>query len=178
MARHAKTNAARKPLEITASKLDIGSGGNRRDVDYTTVDLFHPEADLKCPMWEIPVPDNSIEAIWSEHSLEHVAVGEVHKTLKEWLRVLKPGATAIISVPNFDYVARYWLTGADRPWAEAMVFGNQAHAGEFHKCAFTAAGIKADCEAAGFEVVRVEIRWSHSQETLQCVAMKPKGNGN
>jgi hypothetical protein len=87
---------------------------------------------------------------------------------------------AIIRVPNFDYVAKYWLTGPDRGWAEAMVFGLQRNQltgepdeGEFHRSAFTTAILKADLEAAGFEVLRVEMRWTHNQETLQAVARKP-----
>lgn len=157
-------------------KLDIGSGDGRRDADYATVDLFCEKADIRASMWKLPIKDNSVEAIWAEHCLEHVPVTKVAPTLREWFRVLKPGgAKAIISVPNFDYVARYWLTGADRVWAEAMVFGNQAHDGEFHKCAFTAELLKGDCEAAGFNVTRIEIRWTHSQETLQAVCEKPRG---
>ena len=155
----------RKPI-----KLDIGSGANRRDHDYTTVDLFHENGDIKAPMWDIPLPDNSVEAIWSEHALEHVAMAKVPETLKEWHRLLKPGGRAIIQVPNFDYVAKYWLTGPDRGWAEQMVFGQQWNEGEFHKSAFTAAILRADLEAAGFEVLRVEMRWTHNQETLQAVA--------
>jgi len=154
------------------TKLDIGCGANRRDEDYTTVDLHHESADIKAPMWDLPIDDSSIEIIWTEHALEHVPMVKVPPTLKEWFRVLRPGGLAYISVPNFDYVARYWLTGADRNWAEAMVFGNQAHEGEFHKCAFTASLLKSDCEAAGFHVKHVNIRWTHSQETLQAVCTK------
>jgi predicted SAM-dependent methyltransferase len=153
-------------------KLDIGGGRNKRDEDYLAVDLYG-DTDVKAAMWALPFRDSSIDSIWSSHSLEHVPMVKVPETLKEWHRVLKPGARAIVSVPNFDYVAKYWLTGPDRPWAEAMVFGTQATEGEFHKAAFTAAILKGDLEAAGFEVKRVEMRWSYNQETLQAVAVKP-----
>lgn len=155
-------------------KLDIGAGANRRDTDYKTVDLYFEGADYKAPMWEIPLPDASVEAIWAEHCLEHIPMAKVPPTLKEWHRLLRPDCRAIVSVPNLDYVAKYWLTGGDRAWAEMMMFGNQMHEGEFHKCGFTAALLRADLEAAGFKVLRVEIRWTHSQETLQAVAVKPR----
>lgn len=155
-------------------KLDIGAGPFKRDEDYTSVDANHPDADIKAPMWAIPLPDDSVQAIWSSHALEHVQMTKVPETLKEWYRLLKPGGLAIIQVPNFDYVARYWLTGPDRGWAEAMVFGMQRDEGDFHRCAFTSAGLKADCEAAGFTVKRVEMRWNHNQETLQAVCVKPR----
>jgi len=153
-------------------KLDIGCGAQKRDEDYTGVDNT-ATADVKAEMWALPFDDSTVDAIWSSHSLEHVGVYKVAQTLREWLRVLKPGRRAIVQVPNFDYVAKYWLTGADRAWAEAMVFGTQSDEGQYHKCAFTAASLRADLEAAGFEVERVEMRWSHTQETLQAVATKP-----
>ena len=155
-------------------KLDIGCGAQKRDEDYTGVDAHVDGADVKAEMWALPFGDATVDSIWSSHALEHVPMTQVPVTLKEWWRVMKPGRRVIVQVPNFDYVAKYWLTGPDRAWAEAMVFGHQAHAGEFHKCAFTSATLRADLEAAGFKVQRVELRWSHGQETLQAVAEKPK----
>jgi len=152
-------------------KLDIGGGTNKRGEEYTSVDLQN--ADVIATMWALPFKDNSIHEIWTSHTLEHAPMAKVPVALKEWFRVLRLGGRCIVQVPNFDYVAKYWLTGGDRIWAEAMVFGNQAHEGEFHKCAFTASVLKADLEAAGFEVKRIELRWIHSQETLQAVCIKP-----
>ena len=154
-------------------KLDIGGGVYKRDSDFIAVDILG-KTDVKAAMWALPFRDSTVDTIWSSHSLEHVSIYKVNQSLKEWHRVLKPGRRVIVQVPNFDYVAKYWLTGPDRAWAEAMVFGTQSDDGQYHKCAFTAASIRADLEAAGFEVKRVEMRWSHSQETLQAVAVKPK----
>jgi predicted SAM-dependent methyltransferase len=154
-------------------KLDIGSDKHtKRGDDYTSVAIAGP-AEVRASMWALPFKDNSIDSIWSSHALEHVGVYQVAPTLKEWHRVLKPKQKVIVSVPNFDYVAKYWLTGADRAWAEAMVFGTQSDEGQFHKCAFTAASLRSDLEAAGFKVKQIEMRWTHSQETLQAVAIKP-----
>lgn len=156
-------------------KLDIGAGAHPRDESYTTVDLHAEPAHIKAPMWDIPLPDGCVAAIWSSHALEHVAFAEVPKTLAEWFRLLRPGCRAIVQVPSFDYIARYWLLGPERSWAEQMIFGNQQHAGEFHKSCWNHAVLKADLEKAGFVDVRVEMRWSHNQETLQAVARKPLG---
>lgn len=154
-------------------KLDIGSGASRRDIDYTTIDLYAPEADIKASMFDMHmIASDSIEAIWCSHALEHLAFSEVPRALAEFARVLRPGARAMIQVPNFDYVAKYWFIGPDRPWAEKMVFGQQLHEGEFHKSAFTHGTLRADLEGAGFVDVRIEMRWTHSQETLQAVARK------
>jgi predicted SAM-dependent methyltransferase len=156
-------------------KLDIGAGNTRRDNDFKTVD-FYTEADIKAQMWEIPVEDNSVDEIWSSHALEHVPIVKVHPTLLEWFRILKPGGRAEIQVPNFDYIAKYWLTGSDRAWAEMIVFGNQAHEGEYHKSAFTTAGLRADLEAAGFIIKRIEITIDYNQETIKAIVTKPDAN--
>jgi SAM-dependent methyltransferase len=155
-------------------KLDIGCGSveNHRGEDFTTVDLYVP-ADIKASADAIPLPDNSVDEIWCSHMLEHIAIAKVHGTLKEWLRLLKVGGRAIVQVPNFDYVAKFWFIGQDRAWAEAMIFGQQINEGEFHKSAWTSSVLQADLEQAGFKVERVEMRWSHNQETLQAVCIKP-----
>jgi predicted SAM-dependent methyltransferase len=154
-------------------KLDIGGAADPYAPDeYTTVDITEG-ADVLADARVLPFEDNTVDAIWASHVLEHLAIAEVPQALAEWFRVMKPKARAIIRVPNFDYVAKYWLTGPDRAWAEAMVFGHQANGGEFHRSAFTHAILRADLEAAGFEVLRVEMRWTHNQETLQAVARKP-----
>jgi SAM-dependent methyltransferase len=123
---------------------------------------------------DLPFADGAVDAIWASHVLEHLAIKDVGKALGEFYRVLRPNGRAIIRVPNFDYVAKYRLTGPDRGWAEAMVFGLQTSEGEFHRSAHTAGSIRADIEAAGFECLRVEMRWTHNQETLQAVARKPR----
>lgn len=157
---------------IPVLKLDIGAGATRRDHTFKTVDV-EGTPDIKAPMWAIPVDDGSVSEIYSSHSLEHVPMVKVPVVLKEWLRILAPGGRAEILVPNFDYVAKYWLTGPDRAWAEAMVFGHQAHEGEFHRCAFTPALLRGDLEGCGFTVKRIEIIWSHNQETIKAVVHKP-----
>lgn len=154
-------------------KLDIGGAADPYAPDeYTVVDIAEG-SEIEADCRTLPMDDDSVDAIWASHILEHLAVADVPVALSEWFRVLKPHARAIIRVPNFEYVAKYWLTGPDRAWAEAMVFGHQSNDGEFHKSAHTAGSLKADAEAAGFECLRVEMRWTHNQETLQAVVRKP-----
>lgn len=153
-------------------KLDIGSGNNRRDSDFITVDKYAEKADVKADMWDLPYKDGEIDLIWASHVLEHAPMAKVPVTLKEWHRVLRVGGKLIVQVPNFDHVAKYWLTGPDRIWAEQMVFGHQANEGEFHKSAFTPALLKGDLVAAGFTVRHIEFRWTHGQESIQAVCVK------
>lgn len=155
-------------------KLDIGCGNQKID-GFTGVDAY-VEADgiVKAEMWELPYRDGEIEEIYSSHALEHVPIVRVQPTMKEWWRVLCPGGKLTLQVPNMDYVARFWLTHKpeEHSWAEMIIFGNQAHPGEFHKCAFTPMGLQGDLQQCGFVVDQIGIVWAYNQETLQAIAHK------
>jgi SAM-dependent methyltransferase len=176
------SEAALAKIEKYGLRLDIGPGCSPRDPEkFVMVDKYDEalkavghEPDVRAGMGDLPFEDDSVQEMWCSHALEHAAMSEVPGILKEWLRVLKPGARLLLQVPNFDYVAKYWLTGPDRKWAEMMVFGQQAYGpGDFHRCAFTSISLRTDLEGAGFKVDRIEMRWSHNQETIQAVARKP-----
>jgi SAM-dependent methyltransferase len=156
-------------------KLDIGGGINKRDDEFVSVDILR--GDVLADMEFLPFKTDSVDFIWSAHTLEHSGIFKVSPTIKEWFRVLKPGSKIIVQVPDMDYVAKYWLIGPDREWAEQMVFGLQTDSGEYHKCAFTSATLRADLEGVGFNVERIEMRLTHTQETLQAVCSKPYSKG-
>jgi predicted SAM-dependent methyltransferase len=80
--------------------------------------LLHPMTmrasvkDRMYLMWDlrrgIPFPDNSVEAIFSEHLLEHLDYGAGLVLLKECSRVLQPGGVVRIGVPDLErYVHSY-----------------------------------------------------------------------
>jgi predicted SAM-dependent methyltransferase len=154
-------------------RLDIGCG-NQKLEGYLGVDAY-VDTDVKAEMWNIPMADGSADEIYSSHALEHVPMAKVQITLKEWMRLLKPGAKLLLQVPNLDYAARFWLTHKpeEHSWAEMILFGNQAHDGEFHKCGFTPMGLQGDLQQCGFVVDQIAIVWAYSQETLQAYAHKP-----
>jgi len=169
---------ATKPL-----RLDIGSSHLRVREDYTTVDLYAPEADVKADMGALPYGDSSVDEIWASHCLEHISADRVQAVLREWLRVLAAGRPAIIAVPNLDYAARYWLHGPDRHAALDMLFGHQGEAGETHPTGWNPASFRAELEAAGFEVVTLSVifetpetaegSYSHDMETIRAEVTKP-----
>jgi SAM-dependent methyltransferase len=51
------------------------------------------------------VQDQSFDAIWSSHSLEHLHGHEVPKALSEFRRILKPDGFALITSPDLEVVA-------------------------------------------------------------------------
>ena len=83
-------------------KLNLGCGGKREE-GYVNVDLFDgPSVDEVFDLDVIPYFDNTISAINSEHSLEHVGWQRADNALLEWYRVLKPGGQLMLKIPEVE----------------------------------------------------------------------------
>ena len=54
--------------------------------------------------------DNSVDLVVSHHSLEHVGCGEGDGFIREAKRVLKPGGSLLIFVPDMKALAQRWIT--------------------------------------------------------------------
>lgn len=59
-----------------------------------------------------PVPDASVDAVYSSHNIEHVYPHEVPVALGEFLRVLKPEGLLVLTCPDLQEVCR--LVAEDR----------------------------------------------------------------
>jgi predicted SAM-dependent methyltransferase len=59
----------------------------------------------------IPMPDNSAQYIYSSHFLEHLDRQYGRYLLKECWRVLSPGGTVRIAVPDLEHAWRMYLAG-------------------------------------------------------------------
>jgi SAM-dependent methyltransferase len=68
------------------------------NLNYITADIESPLATVKCDVQEMPFTDNEFDLVICNHVLEHV--DDDRKAMKEILRVMKPGAIAILLVPN------------------------------------------------------------------------------
>jgi len=68
------------------------------NLDYTTTDLNSPLADIKADICDLPFEDNTYDFILCNHVLEHIP--DDTKAMKELYRILKPGGTAILQIPQ------------------------------------------------------------------------------
>lgn len=71
----------------------------------------------------LPFDDNACDAVYHSHVLEHLRPEEAARLLAECFRVLKPGGTLRIAVPDLEGIARQYLStleaAADDPSASA-----------------------------------------------------------
>ena len=64
-----------------------------------------------CDMASMPFEDGSAEIVVSHHCIEHEGCGEAAGAVKEAYRVLKPGGSFLVFVPDMCALAKRWLEG-------------------------------------------------------------------
>ncbi len=98
-------------------KLGINCGSGQRKfesvqwVNVDTVSRPGEEPDLVCDGATLPYEDGSVDFFVLSQVYEHFGCNEADNLLREAYRVLKPGGSLIISVPNMRALAGRWLNG-------------------------------------------------------------------
>jgi len=157
----------------------------RVDVDASlNPDLVASIADLSA------VPDNSIDAIWCSHCMEHLFAYQVPLALAEFRRLLCADGFACIIVPDLQSIA-YWIatdklhetiyesvpgpvTAHDMIWGfgPAIAAGKRSMA---HRCGFAPTLLLAYLKEAGFTEIVLRRRPS-SLELAGLALQKPSRN--
>jgi len=93
-------------------RLEIGAG-EKPHPDYDLhVDLLAlPDIEVRAAIDRPPFTTGSIDALRANHVLEHQSYELISETLREWARVLRPGARVDIGVPDARFVATQWCNG-------------------------------------------------------------------
>ena len=94
---------AQSILEIGVGHGTVSRELKARGLDVTTADIaedLHP--DLVCSVTELPVGDNSFDAVLAAEILEHIQFKDVLQALDEIARVCK--TYAVISVPHPGFI--------------------------------------------------------------------------
>lgn len=71
--------------------LEIGPGNERLPGFETLNAVSTPITDHIGDARSPPFPDETFDEVYSSHCIEHVEWFEVEPTIKEWVRILKPG---------------------------------------------------------------------------------------
>jgi SAM-dependent methyltransferase len=97
-----KSNFFRQPLQvlhIAPEACFIKHFEKMHGAGYITADIESPLAKVKMDVHEIPFDENTFDVILCNHVLEHVR--DDIQAMREFHRVMKPGAFAILQVPLF-----------------------------------------------------------------------------
>ena len=87
-------------------KLDIGCGNNKKSPEYVGIDSNKADIILDVCKQPLPFGNNSIEEIYSRHTIEHLS--DFDFFLNECHRVLKPSGLLHLEYPHFtDYRSHF-----------------------------------------------------------------------
>jgi len=113
---------------------------------FVNIDLdpnVHPDVvgDV-CKLDELGYDDDSVDEIYAGHMLEHVT--DEDEALYEWYRVLKPGGTITITVPDVEKGLIEMVSGRiDNHWFQQIIFGSAVTHEQNHHRAYTEATLRA-----------------------------------
>jgi predicted SAM-dependent methyltransferase len=68
------------------------------------------EPMIVADMFNMPFPDGYADMVVSHHTIEHLGCGEANGFISEAYRVLRPGGSLLIFIPNARALAQRWLT--------------------------------------------------------------------
>jgi predicted SAM-dependent methyltransferase len=122
--------------------------GQRPTAGYLHQDISKQpgvELDFHCPIWEIPIKENSLSEIIALASMEHLGFADFTKALKHIHRLLAPRGEFIFDLPDIKIWSEYlyYITHGmpeKSPFSKEHVYatfwGWQRWPGDEHKCAW------------------------------------------
>lgn len=106
--------------------LHLGCGANLHE-GWLNTDLVIslPGAMYLDAAKQFPLPNESMDQVFSEHMIEHINHPEALFMLRECFRVLKPGGRIRIATPNLDVVLKLYAPEASQDVEEYMQWFNE-----------------------------------------------------
>ena len=133
---------------------------NLENLEYTTTDLNSPLADVTADICELPFKDNTYDFILCNHVLEHIP--DDTKAMQELYRILKPGGTAILQIPqNLNRERTFEDDSITDPKKRAKIFGQYDHVRIYGR------DFSDKLRSIGFKVEEVDYTAALSPEQVQ-----------
>jgi SAM-dependent methyltransferase len=118
---------------------------SKRFTDYRAVDLFRADVDFQCNIEDTKLPDNSFDAVFASHILEHV---DDRKAMAELHRILRPGGRLVAMVPLIEA----WESTYENP-SITDKSGRDLHFGQYDHVRYYGRDFVTRLENAGFSVI-------------------------
>lgn len=157
-------------------KLNLGSGYTYKP-GYKRLDI-----DEKCkPDYLLDIrdlssiPDDSVEEIYTAHTIEHIMLFELFPTIRGFCRILKPGGKITVIVPDSETVSQDWVSGKiPGNYFEKIMLGAQPNATPYmsHKQIFWPRKLIRFLDITGF--TDIETAQNTGTYELTALATKPK----
>jgi hypothetical protein len=93
--------------------VDRNSTGYPEDFSHGSLTPLTRKPDVIAPSWALPYPDASVDRLYAGHLMEHLSFEEVLATLREAMRVLKPGGEILMTGPDMTKIAELIYSGEE-----------------------------------------------------------------
>jgi len=149
-------------------ELNLGCG-NKYMPGWVNVDLTNRDGgkvDVNSDIRVLPFEDNYADTVLANHVIEHFYRWEVEDILKEWFRVMKPGAKIILECPDLNKLIDNFKT-SDNAYLHILGFyGDQKYKDPLmqHKWAYCGRELQEILEGIGFQDVQQEPAQLHRRE--------------
>ena len=163
------TYAGKKNLRLHLGGWETKPGWTIVNVeDKPGVDVIGSCSDLS--MFE----DGSVAEIYASHVYEHLGYQhELPAALAEASRVLMPGGTLMIAVPDLEVLCRLFVQTAAHPesqwFVQRMIMGGQIEPFDFHKTGFSFVILCGILRGHGFDGFRRVKSFGLFQDTSEMV---------
>lgn len=160
-----------------AKKAKSGEGNKRalylgeRELEAPGYDIIPLEKGAS--PWETGFPKKHFDLVSADRVLQKQPRQKVLNCLNEWTRILKPGGTLHIVVPNMRWAA-ICLMREDFPtvWPAVLAtfYGTQENEEEYHRVGFTLQMLRQLLEELGYKIKVATIKpWAiiHENEELE-----------
>lgn len=142
-------------------KLNLGCW-HRSIPGFINIDLCDfPHIDYNSSIDDLSMfKDNTVDLIYSSHSFEYFDRQKAVSVLKEWRRVLKPGGTLRLAVPDFDKLIKVYQKTEKLEKILGPLFGrmeiNTPDGPQmlYHKTVYSFSSLKIVLEENGFTGTR------------------------
>ena len=135
-------------------KLNLGSGSTRLE-GYTNIDCDPMvEPDVISRVEDLDYGDNTFEAIYMSHLLEHLRLEDARTLLFNCHKWLHEGCKLFISVPDLGVLAELLVEGVESHIIIEIIYGKPDKPVEKrHQWGYTEISLKRELEVVGFKVL-------------------------
>lgn len=155
--------------------LEIGCGENPNPNTTIRLDIRNlPHVDIvsdgtKLNMFE----DSSLDGIFARHVIEHWSHRNTFNVLKEWYRVLKPGAWVEIHCPDLNKLVLNYINSCTDEYTRKIfdadllsyyLYGGQEYPENTHMAGFTFESLSNKLVTVGFKNIN---RLTREEDTIE-----------
>lgn len=157
-------NLGQTKEKMTAIRLNLAAGDS-------PIDGYDNSFDRKQgkEIFPLDVPDASCDEIRVSHALEHFGHRVTEAVLQHWVSKLKPGGLIKIAVPDLEYIAQQYLSGAPGQY-NGWIYGGQTDQNDIHGAAFDFDSLSAMMRRAG--LVGLHYWGLPGQQDMDCSSLE------